>query len=80
MKVHATLGYIVSLILSNLGHVFRFRIVSRLTMRKPRVVYIFTVKMFHQEASVETIKLSFNNYIEQKNSVTCGLKSRIINF
>ena len=29
MKIYTTLGYIVSLILLNLGHVFRFRIVSR---------------------------------------------------
>ena len=45
-KIYTTLGYIVSLILLNLGHVFRFRIVSR---------------MFHQEASVETIKM-INKY------------------
>ena len=29
LKIYTTLGYIVSLILLNLGHVFRFRIVSR---------------------------------------------------
>ena len=40
LKIYTTLGYIVSLILLNLGH-----------------VYIFNYKMFHQEASVETIKL-----------------------
>ena len=28
LKIYTTLGYIVSLILLNLGHVFRFRIVS----------------------------------------------------
>ena len=28
MKIYTTLGYIVSLILLNLGHVFSFRIVS----------------------------------------------------
>ena len=27
MKIYTTLGYVVSLILLNLGHVFRFRIV-----------------------------------------------------
>ena len=30
MKIYTTLGYIVSLILLNLGHVFCFRIVSRM--------------------------------------------------
>ena len=30
LKIYTTLGYIVSLILLNLGHVFRFRIVSRM--------------------------------------------------
>ena len=30
MKIYTTLGYIVSLILLNLGHVFRFCIVSRM--------------------------------------------------
>jgi len=40
MKIYTTIDYIISLILLNLGHVFRFHI-----------------KMFHQEASVETIKL-----------------------
>ena len=29
LKTYTTLGYIVSLILLNLGHVFRFRIVNR---------------------------------------------------
>ena len=62
MKIYTTLGYIVSLILLNLGHVFRFRITCPKFKRisetiEPRVVYIFTVKMFHQEVSVETIKL-----------------------
>ena len=33
MKICTTLGYIVSLILLNLGHVFRFRIVSRMCWR-----------------------------------------------
>ena len=53
LKIYTTLGYIVSLILLNLGHVFRFRIVSR-----------FNYKMFHQEASVETIK---SKIISDKN-------------
>ena len=30
MEIYTTLGYIVSLILLNLGHVFRFRIISRM--------------------------------------------------
>ena len=30
LKLYTTLGYIVSLILLNLEHVFRFRIVSRM--------------------------------------------------
>ena len=30
LKIYTTLGYIVSLILLNLGHVFRFRIVSHM--------------------------------------------------
>ena len=30
LKIYTTLGYIVSLILLNLGYVFRFRIVSRM--------------------------------------------------
>ena len=58
LKIYTTLGYIVSLILLNLGHVFRFRIVSRKCHL--RVVYIFKFKMFHQETSVETIKLFTN--------------------
>ena len=53
LKIYTTLGYIVSQIPLNLGHVFRFRIVSRMC----RVVYIFNYKMFHQEASVGTIKM-----------------------
>ena len=31
LKIYTTLGYIVSLILLNLGHVFCFRIVSRVS-------------------------------------------------
>ena len=30
LKIYTTLGYIVSLILLNLRHVFRFRIISRM--------------------------------------------------
>ena len=74
--MYTTLGYIVSLILLNLGHVFAFRIVSRMwhiRLGETRVpnsrgsvkqynqelcMYIFNYKMFHQEASVETIKMT----------------------
>ena len=68
--IYTTLGYIVSQILLNLGHVFRFRIVSCMCQRNTcskfkrisetilsRVTYIFDYKMFHQEVSVETIKM-----------------------
>ena len=44
LKIYTTLGYIVSLILLNLGHVFRFRIVSRMCSAD---MYIFNYKMFH---------------------------------
>ena len=47
LKICTTLGYIVSLFLLNLEHVSQV----------PRVVHTFKFKMFHQEASVETIKL-----------------------
>ena len=65
-KIYTTLDYIVSLMLLNLGHLFRFHIIRCKTYPKfkriretiwSRVVYIFNYKMFHPEASVETIKM-----------------------
>ena len=41
LKIYTTPGYTVSLILLNLGHVFRFRIVSRMCS-----IYTFTVTIY----------------------------------
>ena len=61
LKIYTTLGYIVSLILLNLGHVFRFGIVSRVQEDKWNNITKSCVnrqfKMCYQEVSVETIKL-----------------------
>ena len=46
LKIHTTLGYIVSQI----------------------IVYIFNYKMFHQEASVETIKMFIHNSRDYLNN------------
>ena len=41
MKIYTTLGYIVSLILLNLGHVFRFRITHTADDAKAKHVFQF---------------------------------------
>ena len=55
------LGYIVS------------QITKGFVKQQPRIVYIFDYKMFHQEASVETIKKGFVWSCHIFNLMSCGI-------
>ena len=65
MKICTTLGYIVSLILLKLGHVFRFRIVSRMCFQS-----VFTY-CFHLPRSI-------NEFQKEIGLVTSWLKGKEI--
>ena len=59
LKIYTTLGYIVSLILLNLGHVFRFRIVSPSSRG--------LVKQYNQELCISSNARCFTKRLQSKS-------------
>ena len=61
LKIYTTLGYIVSLILLNLGHMFRFRIVSRMCQLGRKGFRLNLLEHFEIRRGLKTGKIVTND-------------------
>ena len=73
LKIYTTLGYIVSLILLNLGHVFRFRIISRMCLIRCESEILVpssrgSVKQYNQELCISSKSGCFTKRLQSRPS------------